>query len=199
MAYKELKREFGRRPTYLEFHLHANTDSKIVKQEFKSWFGLLVYAGELNEAEKDVWLKHKEWLIEVERTGMAKSYKMVVLSYMLSKGEAHWLDPITPQEAAPYFHQNLTEKDYRLNADFSDEQGKRLREKAISDLIARMPMTKWSGSAKEGLVSFDEGIFNLKLHLSEDENKTMYIWTNEIAEYRLHSYFERKESNLFLN
>ena len=195
LAYKELKRELGRRPTYLEFHLHANTDSKIVKQEFKSWFGLLAYAGELDELEQDVWLKHKDWLIEVERTGMSKSYKMVVLSYMLSKGEGHWLDPITPQEAAPYFHQYLTEKDYRLKTDFSDEQGKRLREyneKAVSDLIARMPMTKWSGSAKDNLVTFSEEGFRFNLLLDSLESKTIYEWTKEIADYRLHSYFERK-------
>lgn len=198
LAYRELKREFGRRPTYLEFHLHANTDSRIVKQEFKSWFGLLAYADELDEAEQDVWLNHKDWLIEVERTGMTKSYKMVVLSYMLSKGEGHWLDPITPQEAAPYFHQYLTEKDYRLKTDFSDAQGKRLREyneKAVSDLIARMPMTKWSGSAKEGLVSFNEGIFILNLNSGNEGSEILYSWTSETTEYRLHHYFERKSLN----
>ncbi|WP_282019346.1 DEAD/DEAH box helicase family protein [Planomicrobium okeanokoites] len=195
LAYRELKREFGRRPTFLEFHLHANTDSRIVKQEFKSWFGLLAYAGELDETEQDVWLNHKDWLIEVERTGMTKSYKMVVLSYMLSKGEGNWLDPITPQEAAPYFHQYLTEKDYRLKTDFSDAQGKRLREyneKAVSDLIARMPMTKWSGSAKGELVTFNKASFQFNLLLNSLENDVVYKWTKEIAGYRLHAYFERK-------
>ncbi|RAZ81129.1 DEAD/DEAH box helicase family protein [Planococcus halotolerans] len=202
LAYRELKREFGRRPTYLEFHLHANSDSKIVKQEFKSWFGLLAYADELDETEQGVWVNHKDWLIEVERTGMTKSYKMVVLSYMLLKGDDQWLDPITPQEAAPYFHQYLTEKDYRLKTDFSDEQGKRLRkynEKAVSDLIARMPMTKWSGSAKEGLVSFEEGVFKLNLNPDKEENKLLCFWTKEISDYRLHSYFERKSSTPLLN
>lgn len=197
LSYRELKRELGRRPTYLEFHLHANSDSKIVKQEFKSWFGLLAYADDLDETEQEVWLKHKDWLIEVERTGMTKSYKMVVLSYMLSKGEDQWLDPITPQEAAPFFHQYLTEKDYRLKTDFSDEQGKRLREyneKAISDLIARMPMTKWSGSAKDGLVSFDEGVFKLNLNSGAGADKVLCSWTFEIAEYRLKSYFGKKNS-----
>lgn len=195
LAYRELKREFGRRPTYLEFHLHANADSRIVKQEFKSWFGLLAYAGELDETEQEVWLNHKDWLIEVERTGMTKSYKMVVLSYMLSKGEDYWLDPITPQEAAPYFHQYLTEKDYRMKTDFSDAQGKRLREyneKAVSDLIARMPMTKWSGSAKGELVTFNKASFQFNLLLNSLENDVVYKWTKEIAGYRLHAYFERK-------
>src|SRR5690606_14274142 len=78
MAYSDLKKEMGRRPTYLEFHLHANLDSKTVKQEFGSYIGLLAYADELMESEQDVWLKFKAWFIEVEKTAMNKSYKMVV-------------------------------------------------------------------------------------------------------------------------
>ncbi|QKX50032.1 DEAD/DEAH box helicase family protein [Planococcus glaciei] len=202
MAYRELKKEMGSRPRYLEFHLHANADSKTVKQEFGSYFGMLSYAGELTEEEKDVWLKYKHWLLEVEKTGMVKSYKMVVLSYMLSKGENKWLEPITPEEAAPFFHRYLTEKDYRMNIDFSDAQGKRLREydqKKIADLVSLMPMTKWSGSVKNGIVAFEDGTFLFKLQPSDEENECLYRWTGEIAEYRLHAYFERKSASISVN
>lgn len=195
MAYSDLKKEMGRRPTYLEFHLHANLDSKTVKQEFGSYIGLLAYADELMESEQDVWLKFKAWFIEVEKTAMNKSYKMVVLSYMLSKGEERWLEPTTAEEAAPFFHNYLTEKEYRMNIDFNDVQGKRLRKydrKKVADLIAQMPMAKWSGSAKDGIVSFEEGIFMFQLQPSIEENELLYKWTREIAEYRLHVYFERK-------
>lgn len=195
MAYADLKKEMGRRPTYLEFHLHANLDAKTVKQEFGSYFGLLAYADQLTENEQDVWLKFKAWFIEVEKTAMNKSYKMVVLSYMLSKGEERWLEPTTAEEAAPFFHNYLTEKEYRMNTDFSDAQGRRLRkydQKKITDLIAQMPMAKWSGSAKDGIVSFEEGIFMFQLKPSIEENELLYKWTREIAEYRLHVYFERK-------
>ena len=179
----------------MEFHLHANLDSKTVKQEFGSYIGLLAYADELMENEQDVWLKFKAWFIEAEKTGMNKSYKMVVLSYMLSKGEEGWLEPITPEGAAPFFHNYLTEKDYRMNIDFSDAQGKRLHiydQKKIADLIAQMPMAKWSGSANDGIVSFEEGIFKFRLQPSLEENELLYKWTQEIAKYRLHAYFERK-------
>src|SRR5690606_520075 len=119
--------------------------------------GMLAYADELNEEEKELWLKFKYWLIELEKTGMTKSYKMVVLSYMLSKGPGYWLDPVTSEETAPFFHHYLTEKDYRLNTDFNDVQGKKLRkynEKNVAKLISTMPMTKWSGSTANGLITF---------------------------------------------
>ncbi|MGH2316350.1 DEAD/DEAH box helicase family protein [Planococcus sp. SE5232] len=202
LAYHDLKKEVGRRPKYLEFHLHANVDSKTVKQEFGSYIGMLAYADELTETEQDVWLKFKGWFLEVEKTGMTKSYKMVVLSYMLSKGLERWLEPITPDEAAPFFHNYLTEKDYRMNIDFSDAQGKRLRnfeQKQIADLIAQMPMAKWSGSAKEGMVSFEDGIFKFDVLALGNENESLYNWTQEIAEYRLNAYFERKSVSLTVN
>jgi hypothetical protein len=57
---------------------------------------------------------------------MAKSYKMVALKYMLSRGVDNWLDPITPEEVAPFFHKYLTEKEYRRRIDFSDKGAKQM-------------------------------------------------------------------------
>jgi hypothetical protein len=50
-AYMELKRELGRRPSYLEFHLHGGVDSRLVKQEFGTYVGFLRWMGELDGAE----------------------------------------------------------------------------------------------------------------------------------------------------
>lgn len=196
MAYHELKKELGRRPTYLEFHLHANAASKTVKQEFGSYFGMLAYADELVDDEKDVWVKYKNWFLEVERTGMNKSYKMVLLKYMLSQGPKDWFKPVSPIEAAPFFHSFLMEKEYRFKADFDDAKGKGLRnydEKKMAFLIADMPMKKWSGSSKENLVVFNgKDAFSINLTPADEDLVLLYSWTEEIAEYRLHNYFERK-------
>ena len=195
-AYFGLKRELGRRPEYLEFHLQADADSRAVKQEFGSYFGMLAYAGELNEKELQVWETYKDWFIEVEKTGMNKSYKMVVLLYMLSRGSKQWTDPATPEEVAPFFHRYLTEKEYRRRADLSDKTGKRLIEydkKRTADLIAKMPMTKWSGSEKAGMVRFEANRFYIQLP-STNNRELVYEWTKEIAQFRLYWYFERKTS-----
>lgn len=195
LAYQELKKEFGRRPKYLEFHLHANVDSKIVKQEFGSYFEMLAYADELLEDELAVWNSYRNWFVEIEKTLMNKSYKMVLLKYMLSKGQERWLEPIRAKEVAPFFHQYMMEKEYRFNADFNDAKGKQLRkynEDKMASLISDMPMTKWSGSAKGHLVVFENGVFGLNLKPSRIERAILYQWTEEICEYRVHAYFERK-------
>jgi superfamily II DNA or RNA helicase/HKD family nuclease len=193
-AYFELKREMGRRPTYLELHLQGNVPIQEYKQEFMSYVGFLYWADELSDLEKEAFKEAENWLIEVEKTGMAKSYKMVVLKYMLSKGVDHWLDPVTPEEVAPFFHRYLTEKEYRRRIDFSDKAAKQLwnyNEKKIARLIDTMPMTKWSESSK-GKILFEENLFSFNISFKELVNEMVYNWTREICKYRLHYHFKRK-------
>ncbi|KXH80647.1 DEAD/DEAH box helicase family protein [Sporosarcina sp. HYO08] len=193
-AYEQLKIEIGRRPTLLAFHLNANADSKAIRQEFKSYPAFLDFAGELNEVEQEVLRAYEDWLIDVSGTNMAKSYKMVVLLYMLSKGPARWFEPVSPKEVAPFFHSYLTSKAYRMNIDFSDKQSKELHEyneTKIANLIAQMPMTKWSGASK-GLIQFDDDVFDIQIEPRFEHQKILFNWTKEICEYRLHEHFERK-------
>ncbi|ESU73391.1 DNA helicase [Geobacillus thermopakistaniensis] len=192
--YRQLKQELGRRPTYLELHLHGRSEAAEYKSEFGSYVGFLYWADELSDLEKDVFRKYEPWLVEVERTVMSKSYKMVVLKAMLERGPSGWHQPITPQEAAPFFHRYLTEKEYRKRIDFSDGETKRLWEydqEKVSRLIARMPMTKWSGSSN-GLISFANNVFALQFAIENEHEEILHNWTKEICEYRLHVYFERK-------
>ncbi|ASS90890.1 DEAD/DEAH box helicase family protein [Aeribacillus pallidus] len=192
--YQQLKQELGYRPTYLQLHLYGRSEASEYKSEFKSYIGFLYWAGELSEREKEIFSKYESWLVEVERTPMTKSYKMVVLQAMLQRGSSRWHLPITPQEAAPFFHRYLTEKEYRKRIDFSDKETKRLwvyDEEKVSKLIARMPMTKWSESSN-GLLSFDNNVFSLTFSIGPEDEEILYQWTKEICEYRLHVYFERK-------
>lgn len=195
-AYMEVKREWGRRPSYLELHLHGKAPSREYRQEFKSYVGFLHWAGELTDIERTAFAQSERWLQEVESTVMSKSYKMVLLLAMLERGPAQWREPITPRQAAPYFYGYLTEKEYRIRLDFSDKETGRLAENydesKVAALIARMPMTKWSGSSK-GLVTFAEGVFSLNQDVVVDSD-IVYEWTREICMYRVHAYFERKSS-----
>jgi superfamily II DNA/RNA helicase len=160
--YFDLKRELGRRPAYLELHLKGASDSPQYKQEFQSYFGFLKWAEELSVKEEEVYTRFENWFIEVEKTGMAKSYKMVVLLSMLERGKSDWYKPTTSKETAPFFHHYLMEKEYRKRIDFSDKGARKLwdfDEKGVSKLIATMPMIKWSGSSR-GLISYEMMCFN---------------------------------------
>ncbi|MDQ1002689.1 superfamily II DNA or RNA helicase/HKD family nuclease [Neobacillus niacini] len=192
--YMDLKRDIGRRPTYLELHLKGAADSPQYRQEFNSYFGFLKWAEELTEREIEIFDRYENWLVEVEKTGMAKSYKMVVLLAMLERGKSNWFKPISSKDVAPFFHHYLMEKEHRKRIDFSDKGAKRLwdyDEKGVSKLIAAMPMTKWSGNSK-GLISYEDDVFRLNFDVIKEHEDILFQWTKEICEYRLHFHFERK-------
>ncbi|WDL99110.1 DEAD/DEAH box helicase family protein [Alicyclobacillus sp. ALC3] len=192
-GYLSVKRDLGRRPTYLEMHLHGSTDSKAIKQEYGGYFPFLSAIGELGEREEDVLRDFDDWFREVESTRMTKSYKMVLLHAMLERGEQDWPKPISPGEVAPFFHAYYVEKEYRRRTDFNDRETQNLiqyDQGKVANLIAEMPMTKWSGSSK-GIARFSGTEFWFELD-REDLNTDLFKWTREICLYRLHVYFERK-------
>lgn len=194
-SFLDLKGEMGRIPTYLEMHLHGSSHSQEYRNEFGSYIGFLHWADCLTAAESDVYYKYESWIRDVEKTAMSKSYKMVVLLYMLQRGVESWTKPVTPQEVAPFFHSYLTEKEYRKRIDFSDRESQRLwtyDEGNVSQLIARMPMTKWS-SSKGSMTAFENGLFSLKIDPTIEDRSILHRWSNEICLYRLHVHFERKE------
>lgn len=195
-AYRKLKQELGRRPEYTELHLQGDEPSIEYRQEFGSYIGFLYWADELADEEKKVYERCSEWLEEAESTLMSKSYKMVLLRAMLERGPTDWHKPITPEEAAPFFHQYYMEKEYRRRIDFSDKETLRLHEFDVhktARLIARMPMAKWSGSSK-GKITFEENKFTIEVlqDLEVETLNILYHWTKEICLYRLHAYFEKK-------
>jgi hypothetical protein len=182
--YMALKRELGRRPSYLELHLQGASDSPHYKQEFQSYGGFLKWVEELSDREIEVFEQYENWLIEVEKTVMSKSYKMVVLLAMLQIGPTDWYKPISSQEIAPFFHQYLTEKEYRKRIDFSDKGAKKLwnyDKNSVSKLIETMPMTKWSGSSK-GLISYENDLFTLNFDVAKEDEEILFGWTKEICE-----------------
>jgi superfamily II DNA or RNA helicase/HKD family nuclease len=192
--YHLLKNELGRIPSYLELHLRGASESVQYKQEFQSYFGFLKWAEELNERELQVWERYENWLIDVEKTGMTKSYKMIVLLSMLNRGSSQWFLPITPNEVAPFFHHYLMEKEYRKRIDFSDKSSSKLweyDEEKVSKLIATMPMSKWNGGATS-LTTFENGKFSLNFDVLPEDEEILHEWTKEICVYRLHYHFERK-------
>ena len=184
--YFRLKEEMGTRPTYLDYHLKSGIIATNVKKEFGSYVGMLKEAGELNEQELEAFELYKGWLEEVEKTAMTKSYKMVLLKYMLSRGADHWYEPAKAEEVAPFFVEYLTAREYRRKIDVINKDLKK-----VASLIERMPMTKWSVSSK-GKITFEYGEFALNFDVVDSVNAIVYEWTKEICDFRLHWYFEKK-------
>lgn len=191
--YLKVKEFLGRRPTYYEVHLQGKENSREYRQAFGGYFAFLNEYGELNEHERKVYSKHYKWLRKVERELMTKSYKMVVLQYLLENGPYKWLEPITPIEVAPYFHNYYMSKEHRKRIDFSNKSNKRLWEydkKGVARLIANMPMSKWVDD--EELITFQNGIFQINFEVDDKDKGILHEMTRQICEYKLKTYFSRK-------
>ncbi|SDC00200.1 Superfamily II DNA or RNA helicase [Pelagirhabdus alkalitolerans] len=191
-SYFSLKKDLGRRPSYLEMHRLGYEDARQIKQEFKSYLGLLFYADELTEREAEMYREYKMLFEEVERTVMSKSYKMVVMKLMLDRGESLWAQPISADEIAYAFYEYLTSKDYRRLKDFNDKKTKKFitfEKNKITKLIEQMPFSKWSKSSNE-MFSFDGKVFQLNMSIPTEIAQLLHQYINEIVHYRLESYFE---------
>ncbi|MCQ4086569.1 DEAD/DEAH box helicase family protein [Saccharibacillus sp. JS10] len=198
----DLKSELGRIPTYLELHLQGRSGSNGYRDEFGSYVGFLYWAEMLDEKELQTYERYEIWLRDVERTAMSKSYKMIVLAYMLDRGIESWTESVTAEEAASFFHHYLTEKEYRKRIDFSGKEAKKMwawNEQTrikVAKLIADMPMSKWAG-AKGSQVSYADGYFELAFDVEKEDTALLHRWTSEVCEYRLHLHFERRDQHKY--
>lgn len=188
-AFEEVKVELGRRPTYLELYLQSGYEDLNVAKEFKTYVQLLKDAGDLSTDELAAFEHTKELLIEIEKTAMTKSYKMVLLHVMLERGVRDWYKPITAKETAPEFATYLSQPTKRAIDNID------LKPQKVESLLQRMPMTKWAASSKE-LADFDDTTFQFNIAIDPAYEEIIYGWVKEICEFRLHRYFSRKAEKL---
>ena len=191
-AYMNVKAELGRRPSYLEMYLQSGFYDINIAREFGSYIGMLKQAEELTAEEIEAFEKHEQLLVEIEKTAMTKSYKMVLLKSMFERGAVNWPKAITASEIATFFAQYLADPTRsRIDAIDSDD-------KKVISLIEKMPMTKWSGSSK-GLLYFEDSKFGFNVEIEPFMQETIYAWVKEICEFRLNRYFARKAEKGKLN
>ncbi|WP_124728301.1 DEAD/DEAH box helicase family protein [Staphylospora marina] len=190
-SYQDVKYRLGRRPTYLELHLHGWEDVRGYKSEWKSYAEFLEFMGELSPAESEAVNAYRELIRNVETTSMSRSYKMVLLKVMLDRGAQRWAEPISASEAAPSFYHWLEEVPYRKKKDIlgNKELSLGYDEKKVARLIKHMPMTKWAGSAN-GLFLLEGDRFFASGY-REIRSPELHAIIKEICEYRLHAYFEK--------
>lgn len=188
-AFKDLKNELGRRPTYLEMYLQCGYEDLNIAKEFSSYVNLLAIAGDLSEQELQAFKNVEQIIFEIEKTLMTKSYKMLLLKIMLERGPSKWYSPITADEVAPGFASYLAQPTRRVIDKIDMSPAK------VTNLIQRMPMTKWSSSSK-GLATLDNATFQFNISIDSQYENIVFEWVQQICEFRLHRYFAKKAEKL---
>ncbi len=72
----------------------------------------------LDEEERKVYKEKLAWFQALEKTGMQKSYKIVLLLSVLDRGPLQWLDVISPLDVAFGFHSHLMNVEDLKQIDF---------------------------------------------------------------------------------
>ena len=83
--YKEFKDENGERPSASEYYQFIDKISNL-KLQYGSWFEFVKNMNDLNKEELEIVNKNKEFLKDLERMKMTKSFKMIVLD-LLNKND----------------------------------------------------------------------------------------------------------------
>lgn len=184
-AFQDMQYDLGRTPTYLEFYLQCGIDDVPITKEYGTYIHFLNALDELDAIEKEIFISFEKLLLEVEKTNMSRSYKMVLLQTMLERGASNWYKPMTAEEVAPSFIAYLEEPSRKqieaIPTDFNQ----------VIRRIEQMPMTKWASSSK-GLATFENGSFAFLIDIPKESENILFEWMQQICAYRLHRHFAKK-------
>lgn len=195
VAFREVEAELGHRPTMLELHRLGRFDVRTYRQEFGSWFQFLRSQDLLTPEEAVLEQETGAFLLELEKTQMTKSYKMVVLEVFLAVGGLQ--RPVSVDELVVGFRRFFTD---------SRKHGRDLLGTEIAELahvtderlrayLERNPLAAWTNAGKNG---------QRRVYFAHDEGNGVFRYlgpkaTNEeafasaVAErvsFRLAEYFE---------
>ena len=84
-VYCELRESREQRPTAGELQRMGLTPAS-VRNAHNSWFGFVMYQGDLSARESVAFDRGERWLAHLERTPMTKCFKMVVLEVLVAAG-----------------------------------------------------------------------------------------------------------------
>jgi superfamily II DNA or RNA helicase/diadenosine tetraphosphate (Ap4A) HIT family hydrolase/HKD family nuclease len=173
------------RPTANEAYL-AGFDPKSLRKAYNSWFEFVNAQNDLSEREMETVSVYGKFLSDLEKTPMAKSYKMAVLSAMIACGSFPGeisLDQLV-KEVLKLINRGVLDR-----ADF----GSHLKsESSLQSMLVSNPISAWvggKGMSDKSYFAFDGAA--LRTVGLDGDNGALKELVQEVADYRLSQYFDR--------
>src|SRR5690554_3816900 len=187
--YSLLRDTLGRRPTLTEFYRFGASLTQLRKQ-FGHWFALVAHMEDLDETESKLVEQQAAFLIELEKTGMTQSFKMVLLEAFQELDG--WRNPA---ELSTLASQSLKVLQRRrsLLGELPEDMRESPEPKAWQAYWRRNPVKAWIGenTKKAGFFKITEGHFTAAITLASDQIDTFTALVQELVDYRLASYEAR--------
>lgn len=188
--YQALKDTLGRRPTLTEYYHFGASIAKTRKQH-GGWFGLVRDMEDLTEIGAELLSAHEKFLLEVEITSMAKSFKMILLDAFQQLGG--WRNPPTLSKLAHASWQILKRRP-RLYQELADSV------KDVDGLSAQWqqywkknPVDHWTNKSP-AVFQVEEDKFKPVISLGTHQIDSFEEMVQELIDYRLASYEARQSA-----
>ena len=188
--YEALKAVLGRRPTLSEFY-RAGSSVQRVQSQYGSWFSFVAECGGLQSDEELAFRAHVDFLSELEKTRLTKSFKLVLLEAF---------QELDGWRSAP----NLTQLAYRswhvlqrrrpLASDLSEEfsSSEDGRSAQWERYWRRNPINAWIGGNLDrvgpNFFQVDEDRFEPTFRVLPENADMLTNLVQEVVDYRLAGY-----------
>ena len=196
--YSNLFEHLGRRPTLDEFYLQGGSVTR-TRNQFGQWHRLPSKKDHLTTIEESTLEKHGALLLEIEKTNMVKSYKMILLEAFVELGG--YTHPVSLASLAersfsiirryPLSYHDLLKK-YRDSISNYPAISK-----SWENYWVKNPINAWCGgntNNRATFFQFDNKQFSYRNDVDQSRVECLEDMVMEIIQYRFNQYFSRKSS-----
>jgi hypothetical protein len=149
-AFNEVESILGHAPSMLELHRHGRYDVRAYRQEFGSWFKFLLSQERLGAVDQALEAEAGPFLLELEKTAMTKSYKMVVLWVFLKAGGLQRPVPIDALVAG-FRHFFASSRKHASDVVGTEiEAIDQVSDDRLRAYLERNPLAAWTNTGKNG-------------------------------------------------
>ena len=184
--YTLLRDALGRRPTVGEVYA-AGVREKTIKdacRQHGSWFDFVASLGDLDDTERQVVGRHREWFLDLLTTQMSASYKMIAVRALIDLGA------LTSEVSVTQLTQTcwrILQADGVLRRELASPRDKGGDFEGFAQSWRSMPLGIWSkgqGTSKPWF-ALDGETFRARLDVSTDDRDRVVAMTEMLVEARL--------------
>ena len=192
LFYQDFRDRHGARPNAAEL-FHEGYSLRSLQKGYGSWFGFVQQMGDLGPLESQVLRRHHDFLAQLEKTPMTKSYKMLLLTSMLN------LDGLPGSVSMDELVRDVRRVSWR-SAQLREDVGSALDDdEELQKLLENNPIDAWvggKGTGGQGYFTYDREEFGTRFDEDLEKRDTLQEMVREIVDWRMAEYLARSETKL---
>ena len=195
LFYEAFREEHEQRPLAAEMY-HGGYNPRTFRHLNGSWLQFVDTMGDMSSTHKVLLTQRAgRFLMQLERTPMVKSYKMVTLLAMLR------LDAVPGEVSIGDLTDEFARVAARTQLLAADVSVPLTDTASLRQLIVENPINAWTGGAGTGgepYFDYKEGVFRCNLEIPSGSRVAFMELARELVEWRLADYLDRNPDHIAL-